>query len=59
MDNRHVSLLDDVKMGKQAGAISVGVLSGVGLREDLKEADHIIERYLARFFEFPCSLGVL
>ena len=34
-------------MGKSAGATSVGVLSGVALLDDLKQAkaDHIIERY--------------
>ena len=36
-------------MGRDAGVTTVGVLSGIGSREDLKEADHIIERYGVTF----------
>ena len=32
-------------MGRDAGVTTVAVLSGIGSREDLKEADHIIQRY--------------
>ena len=35
--------VDDIQMGRDAGVTTVAVLSGIGLREDLKEADHIIQ----------------
>ena len=36
--------VDDIQMGRDAGVTTVAVLSGIGSREDLKEADHIIQR---------------
>ena len=36
--------VDDIQMGRDAGVTTVAVLTGIGSREDLKEADHIIER---------------
>ena len=37
--------VDDIQMGRDAGVTTVAVLSGIGSREDLKDADHIIQRY--------------
>ena len=36
--------VDDIQMGRDAGVTTVAVLSGIGSREHLKEADHIIQR---------------